>query len=269
MRDVSCCNDYILIAAAAAPHLSESCKERDGNSTFQCLGCEKPVEGWSYGCSQCEFYLRKGCAELELAPQIQHPFHPKHPLTLLPKSPYPSVCDLCGKEFEGFVYNCYDYCTYTFNLHKECAELELAPQIQHPLRPKHTLTLFPESPYGGANCCNLCGKKFQGFAYNCGACQFDLDINCALLQSSIAANFPNSLHPHPLFFIQNHNREVELDCSWCQKPISGPFYHCSDCTYPFKLHKECAELPLEIQHPFHPKHPLTLFPESLYPWDKN
>ncbi|PPR96291.1 hypothetical protein GOBAR_AA24364 [Gossypium barbadense] len=53
-----------------------------------CLGCEKPVEGWSYGCNQCEFYLHKGCAELELGPQIQHPFHPEHPLTLLPQSPY-------------------------------------------------------------------------------------------------------------------------------------------------------------------------------------
>ncbi|KAB2092406.1 hypothetical protein ES319_A02G028800v1 [Gossypium barbadense] len=177
---------------------------QDHSVAALCLGCEKPVEGWSYGCNQCDFYLHKGCAELELAPQIQHPFHPKHPLTLLPKSPYPSVCDLCDKRFEGFVYNCFD-------------------------------------------------------------CTFDLHINCALLQSSIAANFPNSLHPHPLFFIQNHNNEVEPHCSGCQKPISGPMYHCSDsdCTYPrlFNLHKECAELPLEINHPYDRKHPLTLLPQ--------
>ncbi|KAG4210139.1 hypothetical protein ERO13_A02G026300v2 [Gossypium hirsutum] len=167
-----------------------------------CRGCEKPVEGWSYGCNQCEFYLHKGCAELELAPQIQHPFHPKHPLTLLPESLYPGGCDFCGKAFRGFVYNCYD-------------------------------------------------------------CRFDLHINCALLQSSVAANFPNSLHPHPLFFIQNHNNEVDSDCPGCQKPISGPFYHCSDCSYPtfFNLHKECAELPLEINHPCDRKHPLTLLPQ--------
>ncbi|PPR94471.1 hypothetical protein GOBAR_AA26208 [Gossypium barbadense] len=167
-----------------------------------CLGCEKPVEGWSYGCNQCEFYLHKGCAELELAPQIQHPFHPKHPLTLLPESLYSGGCDLCGKAFRGFVYNCYD-------------------------------------------------------------CRFDLHINCALLQSSVAANFPNSLHPHPLFFIQNNNMEVEPDCSGCQKPISGPFYHCSDCSSPtfFNLHEECAELPLEINHPCDRKHPLTFLPQ--------
>ncbi|PPR80227.1 hypothetical protein GOBAR_AA40485 [Gossypium barbadense] len=169
-----------------------------------CLGCEKPVEGWSYGCNQCEFYLHNECAELELAPQIQHPFHPKHPLTLLPKS-----------------------------------------------------------PYGDTNWCDLCGKRFQGFAYNCNDCGFDLHINCALLQSSIAANFPKSLHPHPFFFIQNHNNEVHFDCSGCQKPISGPFYHCSDCTYTkvFNLHKECAELPLEINHPCDRKHPNTLLPQ--------
>ncbi|XP_052484472.1 uncharacterized protein LOC128039842 [Gossypium raimondii] len=166
-----------------------------------CLVCEKPVVGWSYGCNQCEFYLHKGCAELELAPKIQHPFHPKHPLTLLPKS-----------------------------------------------------------SYSGFGICNFCLKKLGGFFYNCNDCSFYLHINCALLQSSIAANFPNSLHPHPLFFIQNHNNEVKSHCSGCQKPISGPFYHCSDCTYPtfFNLHKECAELPLEINHPCDRKHALTL-----------
>ncbi|KAK8308230.1 hypothetical protein V6Z12_D02G043500 [Gossypium hirsutum] len=169
-----------------------------------CLVCEKPVEGWSYGCNQCEFYLHKGCAELDLAPKIQNHFHPKHPLTLQPKS----RCSWIGK-------------------------------------------------------CNLCGKKFGGFAYRCNDCNFHLDINCALLQSSIAANFPNSLHPHPLHVIQNHNKEVEPDCLGCRKPISGPLYHCSDCTYPtvFNLHKECAELPLEINHPYDRKHPLTLLPQ--------
>ncbi|XP_040945351.1 uncharacterized protein [Gossypium hirsutum] len=169
-----------------------------------CLVCEKPVEGWSYGCNQCEFYLHKGCAELDLAPKIQNHFHPKHPLTLQPKS----RCSWIGK-------------------------------------------------------CSLCGKKFGEFVYHCNDCNFHLHINCTLLQSSIAANFPNSLHPHPLHVIQNHNKEAEPDCLGCRKPISGPFYHCSDCTYPtfFNLHKECAELLLEINHPYDRKHPLTLLPQ--------
>ncbi|TYH59731.1 hypothetical protein ES332_D08G241900v1 [Gossypium tomentosum] len=178
------------------------------SKTALCLVCEKPVVGCSYGCNQCQFYLHKGCAKLELAPKIQHSFHPKHPLTLLSKS-----------------------------------------------------------PYFGFGICNFYRKKFGGFIYNCNDCSFDLHINCALLQSSIAANFPNSLHPHLLLFIQNHNNEVKSHCSGCQKPMSGPIYHCSDCTYPyFNLHKECAELPLEINYPYDRRHPLTLLPQPpTYP----
>ncbi|MFQ6658538.1 hypothetical protein Gotur_027761, partial [Gossypium turneri] len=154
-----------------------------------------------------------------------------------------------------------------FYLHKGCAELELAPKIQHPFHPKHPLTLLPKSPYSlGISLCDLCGKRLGGFVYNCFECEFDLHINCALLQSSIAANFPNFLHPHPSHFIQNYNQEVEPDCPGCQKPISGPFYHCSDCTYPtvFNLHKECAELPLEINHPCDQSNGRGLFIPALY-----
>ncbi|KAK8365132.1 hypothetical protein V6Z11_A02G032400 [Gossypium hirsutum] len=43
---------------------------QDHSVAALCLGCEKPVEGWSYGCNQCDFYLHKGCAELELAPRF-------------------------------------------------------------------------------------------------------------------------------------------------------------------------------------------------------
>ncbi|MBA0786183.1 hypothetical protein Gotri_025934, partial [Gossypium trilobum] len=130
-------------------------------------------------------------------------------------------------------------------------ELELAPKIQHPFHPKHPLTLLPKPPYyWGKSWCRFCRNNIEGFVYNCFDCLFDLHINCALLQASIAANFPNSLHPHPLFFIQNHNNEVEPHCSGCQKSISGPFYRCSDCAPTFfNLPKECAELPLEINHP--------------------
>ncbi|XP_040945347.1 uncharacterized protein [Gossypium hirsutum] len=45
--------------------------------------------------------------------------------------------------------------------------------------------------------------------------------------------------------------------------MSGPIYRCLDCTSPrrFNLHKECAELTLEVNHPYDRKHPLTLLPQ--------
>ncbi|KAK6251079.1 hypothetical protein SCA6_005084 [Theobroma cacao] len=45
-------------------------------------------------------------------------------------------------------------------------------------------------------------------------------------------------------------------CDGCEKPISGPCYGC--CTYcEFYLHYECARLPRQIEHFFHPR-PLVL-----------
>ncbi|KAE8702985.1 Pentatricopeptide repeat superfamily protein [Hibiscus syriacus] len=166
-----------------------------------CFVCGKALEGWSYSCKECKFYLHKGCAQLDLIPPLNYPFHPQHPLTLLPKSTYR---------------------------------------------------------------CNLCGWLCRDYAYHCATCEFDLHIKCALLLSSTSANFPVSFHPHPLFFIPNHDDEVRYDCSGCRKPLSGPIYHCLDCSYPshFNLHKECGELPLEINHSLDRKHPLTLLPKS-------
>ncbi|XP_039054824.1 uncharacterized protein LOC120197319 [Hibiscus syriacus] len=117
---------------------------------------------------------------------------------------------------------------------------------------------------GGGRSCDFCYSGSAGFVYHCASCGFDLHVNCALLQSSIAANVPSYLHQHPLFFIENHNKEIKRDCSGCTKPLSGPIYHCGDYSYPklFDLHKECAELPLEIKHSYDPKHPLTLLPIS-------
>ncbi|XP_059629574.1 uncharacterized protein LOC132272440, partial [Cornus florida] len=43
--------------------------------------------------------------------------------------------------------------------------------------------------------------------------------------------------------------------------IDGPVYVCRQCNY--LLHKSCAELPLKINHPFHP-HPLVLIDTSSH-----
>jgi hypothetical protein len=64
---------------------------------------------------------------------------------------------------------------------------------------------------------------------------------------------------HPLIFVEEleNDGENEVVCSGCDKSVSGPAYRCSQsCT--FFLHKPCAELPLEIQHPVHPNHNLVL-----------
>ncbi|XP_007029172.2 PREDICTED: uncharacterized protein LOC18599231 isoform X1 [Theobroma cacao] len=170
-----------------------------------CFACEERVEGPCYCCSGCKFFLHKTCAELELSPEVSHPFHPPHPLILLPKSPYSS-----------------------------------------------------------SYLCDFCWGSFSGLVYHCASCKFDLDINCA----SIAGNFDKveyPFHEHPLILIEKHNRIIRCDCLGCMKEISSsPFYKCLDCkNREGYLHKECAELPLEINNFHDRRHLLTLLQNPL------
>lgn len=60
--------------------------------------------------------------------------------------------------------------------------------------------------------------------------------------------------------------EYKPTCYACNKPIittvQGSAYTCTSCEG-FFLHKRCAELPTQINHPMHNKHALTLLPRTL------
>ncbi|KAK8617869.1 hypothetical protein V6N13_080774 [Hibiscus sabdariffa] len=180
-----------------------------------------------------------------------HHFSHQHPLVFFIQDPGFASCFGCARSLQdSSTYACIE-CNHF--LHKECAELELAPHIHHPFHSKHHLSLYPKFPYRNGFC-DFCYTGSAGFVYHCASCGFDLHVNCASLQSSVASDFPTCLHQHPLFFFPNNTEEIKRDCSGCTKPLSGPVYRCGDCSYPkfFSLHKECAELPLEINHPYDP-----------------
>ncbi|XP_017974570.1 PREDICTED: uncharacterized protein LOC108660469 [Theobroma cacao] len=66
-------------------------------------------------------------------------------------------------------------------------------------------------------------------------------------------------HEHPLVLNEGQsNQSEEAYCSRCEEEVSlsAPSFSCVECG--FYLHKKCAEAPLEINHPLHPKHPLLL-----------
>uniref|UniRef100_A0A2N9HMM1 Zinc finger PHD-type domain-containing protein n=1 Tax=Fagus sylvatica TaxID=28930 RepID=A0A2N9HMM1_FAGSY len=65
---------------------------------------------------------------------------------------------------------------------------------------------------------------------------------------------------HPLVF--NQNERGGWPCYGCRERVYGPSYWCKECGYVH--HKSCAELPLGLHHPLHPKHPLILFDMSNY-----
>ncbi|XVF43551.1 hypothetical protein PTKIN_Ptkin02bG0049100 [Pterospermum kingtungense] len=76
-------------------------------------------------------------------------------------------------------------------------------------------------------------------------------------------------HKHPLLLMANEEAQSNQteaspthDDHYCsrygEKMSSGPSFGCAECR--FYLHKECAEAPSQIHHPFHRDHPLCLLP---------
>ncbi|XP_017984259.1 PREDICTED: uncharacterized protein LOC18586179 [Theobroma cacao] len=65
-------------------------------------------------------------------------------------------------------------------------------------------------------------------------------------------------HNHPLVFKEerSHESDEKAYCHGCGEEVSGPTYSCVACG--FHLDKNCAEAPLEMNHPFHRNHSLNL-----------
>ncbi|XP_059436027.1 uncharacterized protein LOC132168946 [Corylus avellana] len=70
----------------------------------KCNGCRHLIFPPFYSCAQCRFFLHKSC--IALPKKKQHPLHP-HLLTLLRKATYGDfICNVCGRECDGFTYRC-------------------------------------------------------------------------------------------------------------------------------------------------------------------
>ncbi|KAK4851810.1 hypothetical protein QYF36_018619 [Acer negundo] len=168
-----------------------------------------------------------------------------------------------------------------FFLHKSCAEL--ARKISHPLHPHpHPLILHPEIPRSKSSdnvflapsekiynkyigiICDGCRNLYnKGFTYHCSWCRFNLHPKCAskqdhqeLLQQQTFEkltlyHFYHKQHALNFCNLRYSNKKY---CCCCKKIISGSAYCCLECG--FFIHESCKEIPVEVQHPFHPQHTL-------------
>ncbi|KAJ4842316.1 hypothetical protein Tsubulata_047999 [Turnera subulata] len=184
----------------------------------------------------------------------------------------PEICNGCGKQLEGTPrYVCHKF-RCSFGLHETCFRSSYPEQVlPHPDLHAHPLLLlsgYPARSLYNGYVCNGCNRLSYGFVYRCGECDFNLDVQCALLmQEEIqshsreeAAKQPTrSLqhfsHPnHHLTFFTSSTRKI--NCKACGGEIAGGGYVCCDCGV--GIHESCSELTLEIQqHPYHPHHPLN------------
>ncbi|KAK9275858.1 hypothetical protein L1049_023131 [Liquidambar formosana] len=185
--------------------------------------------------------------------EIQH-FSHDHPLTLQKnkkkkkKNKEVDYCDGCFLPISGDpIYGC-SQCE-DFILHKSC--IELPQQIRHPFHPQHPLILLRERfPDVAKRCCDACGQPCFGFIFQCVACGFDLDVHC----SSLVPTISYEGHHHLLIPLTKFSKRRVCKC--CGTRGDRFVFRCVECD--FNVHKLCAELPQQIQHPFHTPHPLTL-----------
>lgn len=64
-------------------------------------------------------------------------------------------------------------------------------------------------------------------------------------------------HRHPLEHLEV-DEEDQVLCSGCEVGILGSAYRCTKPSCDFILHDSCTDLPRQVKHKSHPKHPLLL-----------
>ncbi|GLU11019.1 hypothetical protein SLE2022_277910 [Rubroshorea leprosula] len=230
-----------------------------------CSGCEEELEGSSYGCGECGFFLHKKCAELQTE-IINHPLHSEHPLTLhLEDYPHNS-CNVCRKVIR-FFYRCK---SCDFDLDLRCA---MHPQfvaqefqkLQH-FSHKHPLILVEDIEIQtNRKVCSGCREPMYKSSpfYCCPNCIFHLHKKCAELQTEIINHPLHSEHPLTLRL----NRHAFNRCNVCRKSIRF-FYRCNLCD--FDLDLRCVLHPQfvarefqKLQH-FSHGHPLILVEDTEF-----
>ncbi|XP_057466601.1 uncharacterized protein LOC130756134 isoform X2 [Actinidia eriantha] len=243
--DLECASMALRIQHECHPHPLIPLLEP---ALFHCYACGNKHTGVSYKCSMCRFLVHESCASMPST--LQHSHH-NHPLTLTRAhvhvdSKFYRSCDICHKRLEKYwFYQCIG-CRY--HAHFSCAiskeeisvneeEDVLDPNVIHLPVPNESINLIN-----------------------------DFVKSTKLEEIKIATNLNHFGHPHTLtFFDEQINNELfseskDKRCEACVGPISAPFYGCAQCNNYF-LHKCCAELPTQIQHPLHIEHPIDLLPK--------
>ncbi|TYG35817.1 hypothetical protein ES288_D13G013600v1 [Gossypium darwinii] len=229
---------------------------------------------FSYKCKlNCWFEMHVECALkpiIEYSDEectIQHFTH-HHPLKLVDSNQKDkvicSICEeVCSSSSSSSTYGCIEC---MFFLHNSCMKSIPQQLINHRIHP--CTLIFFTFPSNWERC-DCCGEYIvPRMKFSCRACGLNLHVKCALfptIDSEDAKEIQHFFHPHTLALVHNDeeygSEPHSVACAQiCLAP--APTFRCSRSCDHFFLHKSCFfKLPdksVNIKHPFHPKHPLTI-----------
>ncbi|XP_021282997.1 uncharacterized protein LOC110415619, partial [Herrania umbratica] len=155
------------------------------NEEASCDICHQQIDGLAYSCESCpNFWLHASCAEEQLPPQISHPLHTQHLLTLR------NICrkKIWAKRKDNIFYRCVQC---NFNFHFGC--LEISSVITHKYH-RHDLILVKrfEEDDSAEYYCDICEEQRNENdpIYCCKECTFIFHIQCALNKVGSEALIP-------------------------------------------------------------------------------
>ncbi|XVE89958.1 hypothetical protein DITRI_Ditri20bG0038100 [Diplodiscus trichospermus] len=258
--------------------------------TTYCFACQEDISlrtpySRSYWCEKCDFRIDFRCASL--LPTLKHKCHP-HLLTYFGNTSKKLFdCSVCHKNISYC--NFYRCVQCDFNVHLQCIS---TPSTRHKYH-RHLLVLLNsvEEDDSGEYYCDVCEKERNPKhpVYYCEKCNYIAHIECILHEDIISPSalpstsmdsktkegtneiltprkekYQQLVHEHPMEVYEvTENLNESRYCNACRQVLSGPTHICTVCEY--YLHKRCANLPFELQHPSHSTHPLYLYAAN-YLW---
>ncbi|KAL4272699.1 hypothetical protein GQ457_13G028320 [Hibiscus cannabinus] len=217
-----------------------------------CSRCGEVVSGSApcFACAEdCGVYLHKVCAEAPL--ELDHPFHPHHPLGLMQDVPSflfgKYCCNFCDEVCRESFY----HCSCDLDFHIKCALLTFNIARNNSKVLEHVPLEDEDEDLEDDSECFGCLEPLAKYPYFSPDYGFKLHKKCA----ELPLKMNHKCHrKHPLTLQFNAQRFL---CVICQtKEERGLVYGCSSCG--LFIHIGCLSPSHNIEDKSHP-HPFTLF----------
>ncbi|KAI4364733.1 hypothetical protein MLD38_020788 [Melastoma candidum] len=229
-----------------------------------CDLCDGAIIGRSkvYQCEACRSCIHKRCVDAPAT--ICHPFHPRHPLSLVHRSHPCSAANGTSR------YVCGD-CGYHVDLDWALCSLpdegSVPPQPlegkEEDLGMAHLHPLTPFSAKWGCKYCSVCDFPIEGYGHVClsPGCEFIVHGGCLrYLRYNDGTWVTQVKHKHQLTTLDWTKTTGQRACNFCKLPIEGEYIGCRRCRLFY--HRVCINVPGTLEHPIYPDSHLTLFVAS-------